>query len=107
MCPLHPVPLRQGESAKTVARALRAAGVRRAYTLAGGFKAWQAAGLGIKQVGGACDKHGLVTLKADGSQADGSHLQSWLFGEQRGPRGDPSGCSWLPRLCSPTLDNKD
>ncbi|KAI7837815.1 hypothetical protein COHA_008303 [Chlorella ohadii] len=39
----------QGENAKTVARALRAAGVRRAYTLAGGFKAWQAAGLGVKQ----------------------------------------------------------
>lgn len=40
----------QGENAKTVARALRAAGVRRSYTLAGGFKAWQAAGLGVKQV---------------------------------------------------------
>ncbi|PRW34000.1 zinc finger CCCH domain-containing 11 [Chlorella sorokiniana] len=39
----------QGEGAKTVARALRAAGVRRAYTLAGGFKAWQNAGLGVKQ----------------------------------------------------------
>lgn len=41
----------QGEGAKTVARALRAAGVRRAYTLSGGFKAWQNAGLGVKQVG--------------------------------------------------------
>lgn len=48
MCFQHQL---QGEGAKTVARALRAAGVRRAYTLSGGFKAWQNAGLGVKQVG--------------------------------------------------------
>ena len=32
-----------------LARALRAAGVRRPYVLAGGFKAWEAAGLGVRQ----------------------------------------------------------
>ncbi|PSC70141.1 hypothetical protein C2E20_6347 [Micractinium conductrix] len=39
----------QGEAAKVLARALRAAGVRRPYVLAGGFKAWEAAGLGVRQ----------------------------------------------------------
>lgn len=32
-----------------MARALRAVGVRRAYVLAGGFKAWTAAGLAVRQ----------------------------------------------------------
>ncbi|EFN55745.1 expressed protein [Chlorella variabilis] len=38
----------KGEGAKRVARALRAAGVRRPYVLAGGFRAWQEAGLGVR-----------------------------------------------------------
>lgn len=38
----------QGERAKTVARAVAAAGAR-AYVLRGGFKAWQAAGLKVRE----------------------------------------------------------
>lgn len=39
----------QGESAKALARALRAAGVRRPYILAGGFRGWAAAGLAVRK----------------------------------------------------------
>ncbi|KAI3425994.1 hypothetical protein D9Q98_007962 [Chlorella vulgaris] len=39
----------QGEAAKRFARALRAAGVRRPYVLADGFRGWCAAGLGVRE----------------------------------------------------------
>ncbi|KAL4436752.1 hypothetical protein ABPG75_003891 [Micractinium tetrahymenae] len=52
----------RGESAKGLARALRAAGVRRPYVLAGGFRGWAAAGLAVRQSASEYDASPLDAL---------------------------------------------
>jgi rhodanese-related sulfurtransferase len=52
----------RGEMAKAVARATRAAGVRRAYIVDGGFKAWKASGLAIIEKASEYDANPLALV---------------------------------------------
>ncbi len=65
----------QGESAKALARALRAAGVRRPYILAGGFRGWSAAGLAVRKGAAEYDASPLDAL-SDTAETGG--CRGWL-----------------------------